>query len=380
MFSIWEHEQFLQYDVVIIGSGITGLSTACSLLERKPQLKVCIVERGQLPSGASTKNAGFACIGSFTEKQHDLRLMGEDAFLELIEARIKGLEMLRKRVGDSNMDFEQHGGYELLLPTMNAVSQDELDAMNAVLYPLFNRDVFSLQQQKITEFGFEGTSQLIYNFFEGQINSGKMMRALMQRALSLGVQIMMGTEVLQLTDSGNSVRIVCKSFMDKGTLTLTAEQVAVCTNAFIPALLPEIEVNPGRGQVLCTSVISSLKFKGVFSIDEGYYYFRNYGNRVLFGGGRNLDFETEQTTEFGLNPLIYENLLKYLSEVIIPNEKYTIDYHWSGIMAFHPQKQPLVYKTKPGIWVAGRLNGMGVAIGSHVAENLAINLIKELAL
>lgn len=377
MFSIWEHEQFLQYDVVIIGSGITGLSTACSLLENKPQLKVCIVERGQLPAGASTKNAGFACIGSFTEKVHDLKLMGEDAFLELIEARIKGLEMLRKRVGDSNMEYEQNGGYELILSSMPAVLQDELDGMNAVLYPLFKREAFSMVPKKIKEFGFGGTSQLIHNFFEGQINTGKMMRALIHRASSLGVQIMTGTEVLQLTDSGNSIRIVCKPFTATGTLTLTAEQVAVCTNAFIPALLPEIEVNPGRGQVLCTSVIPSLKFKGVFSIDEGYYYFRNYGNRVLFGGGRNLDFEAEQTTEFGINPLIHEQLLKYLKEIILPDETYSIDYHWSGIMAFHSQKQPLVYKAKRGIWAAGRLNGMGVAIGSHVAENLKNSILQE---
>jgi gamma-glutamylputrescine oxidase len=377
MFSIWEHEQFLQYDVVIIGSGITGLSTACSLLEKKPHLKVCLLERGQLPSGASTKNAGFACIGSFTEKVHDLKMMGEDTFLELIEARMKGLLKLRSRVGDANMEFEHHGGYELILPTMPSVSQDDLDAMNAVLYPLFKSEVFKLAPDKLKEFGFGHTRQLIYNWLEAQINTGKMMRTLIQRASSLGAHLMTGTEVLELSDTGKRIDIVCKSDVINRTITLAAEKVAVCTNAFIPSLLPEIEVHPGRGQVICTSAIPSLKFKGVFSIDEGYYYFRNYGNRVLLGGGRNLDYKAETTTEFGIHPLIHSRLLEYLNEIILPGEPYTIDYHWSGIMAFHPQKQPLVSMVKRGMWVAGRLNGMGVAIGSQVAENLATSMLNE---
>jgi hypothetical protein len=31
-------------------------------------------------------------------------------------------------------------------------------------------------------------------------------------------------------------------------------------------------------------------------MDQGYYYFRNIGDRIL--GGRNLDFDVENTTEF----------------------------------------------------------------------------------
>jgi glycine/D-amino acid oxidase-like deaminating enzyme len=375
MFSIWEHEQFLKFDIVIIGSGITGLSTACSLLERNPGLKVVILERGMLPSGASTKNAGFACIGSFTEKLYDLKLMGEDMFLQLIESRIKGLHMLRSRVGDEVLEFEQYGGYELILNSMPAVTQDELDAMNTVLTPLFPKPIFQFAPQAQRTFGFGQTQQLIHNYFEGQINTGKMIAALMQKAQALGAKLLNGAEVKSINDSGTHVEITCTLPLYAQGVSIKALKAAVCTNAFLNQLLPEAEVKPGRGQVICTKPVQGLKFKGVFSIDEGFYYFRNYGERVIFGGGRNLDFEGERTTTFGINPTIHERLLQYLTEIILPAQPFEVEYHWSGIMAFHEQKQPLIKQVQPNVWAAGRLNGMGVALGSQVGENLAINII-----
>ena len=66
--SFWERDSFFNdIDVVIIGSGIVGLSTALSLRERDATLRIAIIERGAMPTGASTRNAGFACFGSITE-------------------------------------------------------------------------------------------------------------------------------------------------------------------------------------------------------------------------------------------------------------------------------------------------------------------------
>ena len=66
MLSYWEKQSLLQYDHIVLGSGIVGLSAAISLKERQPQARVLVLERALLPTGASTKNAGFACIGSLT--------------------------------------------------------------------------------------------------------------------------------------------------------------------------------------------------------------------------------------------------------------------------------------------------------------------------
>ena len=112
--SYWEHESFLRgYDVMVIGSGIVGLSAALHLKLKHPKLSVGILEAGFLPSGASTKNAGFACFGSVSELLDELKTSPEDEVLQVVEMRWKGLLKLKETLGESAIDYKQLGGYEI---------------------------------------------------------------------------------------------------------------------------------------------------------------------------------------------------------------------------------------------------------------------------
>src|ERR1700744_906197 len=108
--SAWEKESFFApSDIVIAGSGLVGLWSAYYLKRRAPSLRITIVERGLVPTGASTRNAGFACFGSLTELVANAREMGEDQMLELVEMRWKGLRRIRRTFGDSGIGYERHG-------------------------------------------------------------------------------------------------------------------------------------------------------------------------------------------------------------------------------------------------------------------------------
>jgi hypothetical protein len=72
--------------------------------------------------------------------------------------------------------------------------------------------------------------------------------------------------------------------------------------------------------VLITEPIENLDIKGTFHLDQGYYYFRNIGDRILLGGGRNLDFDVENTTEFAQTEIVQNKLEELLKEVILPNQ------------------------------------------------------------
>ena len=52
------------YDAVIVGAGISGLSTAYWLNKEDPDLKVAIIEKSRVAFGASSSNAGFITCGS----------------------------------------------------------------------------------------------------------------------------------------------------------------------------------------------------------------------------------------------------------------------------------------------------------------------------
>lgn len=371
MLSFWEQKEFIHFNYIIVGSGITGLSTACVLKERNPNAKILILERGLFPTGASTKNAGFACIGTLSEKVYDLRLMGEKNLLQLVENRWKGLQLLRKRLGDTKIDFQNNGGYELIFNSGIENHLDKIDFMNAMLFPLFGKNIFVEKKDKIDAFGFNKKllSSIVENEIEGQIDTGKMMNSLHDYAASLGIKIITGAEVVSIEEPNNCVEILVSC--NQNTQTFKAEKTVVCTNAFTKKLFPELEIIPGRGQVICTSPIENLKIKGTFNFDEGFYYFRNFENRIIFGGGRNLDFEKERTSNFELNETIISKLEWYLKELIIPQKQFTIDYKWTGIMAFGENKLPIVQRMSDRIAVGARLNGMGVALGSKIAEDLA---------
>ena len=82
--SYWEKEEwFSNVDFTIVGSGIVGLSTALNLRKNYPKAKILVLERGLLPQGASTKNAGFACFGSISEVLSDLKSHSEDEVYNL---------------------------------------------------------------------------------------------------------------------------------------------------------------------------------------------------------------------------------------------------------------------------------------------------------
>jgi glycine/D-amino acid oxidase-like deaminating enzyme len=117
-----------------------------------------------------------------------------------------------------------------------------------------------------------------------------------------------------------------------------------------------------------------MPFRGNYHFDEGYYYFRDYEDRIIFGGGRNLDFEGETTTHFGENPAILDRLHALLREVVAPRQPVEVEGHWSGIMAFGPSKGPLVEQPYPHVVAGFRLGGMGVALGTTLGEILAERL------
>ena len=106
--SYWELDTyFCDVDFLIVGAGIVGYSTALEIKKRNPTSKVLLLERGFLPTGASSKNAGFACFGSATELIDDLSHISEKEVWETVEMRWKGLQNLKKIIGIMGFNHRQ---------------------------------------------------------------------------------------------------------------------------------------------------------------------------------------------------------------------------------------------------------------------------------
>jgi len=374
-FSYWEKESFFNFDVIIIGSGIAGLNAAIHLKNSSSALKIALLERGFLPTGASTKNAGFACFGSISELIEQEETGNPDRLAALIERRWKGLLKLRNLLGDKTIDYQCLGGYELfknddLFLANTCVSK--IEHYNGLINDIVGPATFKQNDKKINHFGLSGIITLIENQYEAQIDSGKMMFALILHAQQLGISIFNNCTVNEIK------RETGFPLLKTQHGNFTCKKLIVTTNAFITDLLADIDIVPGRGQVLITKPINNLKIAGTFHYNKGYYYFRNINNRVLLGGGRNIDFQAEETTAFGETEHVQTALENLLKNVILPKVNYEIDYRWSGIMAFGKTLEPLIEEVKPNIFCATRCNGMGIAIGSQTGEDVAELVLKKL--
>ena len=234
--------------------------------------------------------------------------------------------------------------------------------VNSLLNPIFKDRVFSSVSNT---FGFSKIqNNYIRNQFEGQIDTGQMMQELIKKVQQLGVIILNNTTVESFSEGSDNVAIKTNHF------EFSASKLIVTTNGFAQQLINE-DVQPARAQVLITKPLKNLTIKGTFHLDCGYYYFRNIDQRILLGGGRNLDFKAETTTELAQTERIQNALEALLKNTIIPGRDFEIEQRWSGIMGVGTQKKPIVKQLSNHVYCGVRMGGMGVAIGSVIGKEVA---------
>jgi glycine/D-amino acid oxidase-like deaminating enzyme len=274
--SFWETQTFLKKsDVIIIGSGIVGLSTAISIKEKNPALEVLIIDRNAYPLGASTRNAGFACFGSVTELLDDLEHADEEKVFSLLMDRVEGLRILKERVGNT-IDYSNCGSYELFDDGDDSIATyiDKIQYLNQKIFDYTGlEEVFSVRNTM--DFPFSGFSPiLIKNRFEGQLHPGKMTMEIMNICKKLGVQFLFGTKVEKIHNENIGAIVECEYF------TLQCKKAILCSNGFTGEFFQDLDLKPARNQVIVTERIPDLDWSTCFHYDRGYIYFRNVDKRI----------------------------------------------------------------------------------------------------
>ena len=367
-FSHWEtNRELFKGDILIIGGGLVGQSIGIAIQKQKKELKqkplkICIVDKlpmGQ--SGASTRNAGFSCFGSPTEILDDLSREEENQTVNRISNRISGLSIWKDWIPSNIMEWNDCGGYEVFEREEEMNFQEVLDKLpylNKIGKAASGNPMIYSKYQRIS-------SKLPYSIrIEGEasLNPGKAHNSLYGLNKELGNQIV------------NGVSIPNRNYWHKnlegwtiptGNGIFKAKRVVIATNAWTPKILDsDLDITPGRGQILIIKSVKPISYKGVFHAKKGYLYFRNSNNSLIIGGGRNL-FQTNETSlEITTTKEVQDYLELYARDVLLPNQDFSIQNRWAGIMAFSKRgnKDPLLYWYEPDLLIASRMCGMGVAL------------------
>ncbi len=375
--SYWERMSLVgATEVMIIGAGITGLQCAIRLKELRPSMDLLVVEQYPFSGGASTRNAGFACIGSMTELIDDLNHLREEEVWDVVAKRWTGLQKLKGVLGEQVLDFRTSGGYELFMEQdVKAYRQclDHMESFNRYMRDITGEEqVFRLRDECWKDLGFAGRGHIIENRVEGQLNPGKMMTALLRQAHGLGIRTMFGCKIKGWKRETQQWSVYTDQEWSIKTRILVA-----ATNGFTRRLLPSLAVIPARNQVLVSKQIEGLRWEGTFHYDRGYVYFRNVEGRLLIGGARHLAFEVEETDEYGENPTIINYLKSFSKRFLFPGKKLEWEYSWSGILGTG-SKTPILEWIEPDLLVAVRLGGMGIAMGTQLGWDAAAMIMEKL--
>lgn len=375
MLSYWQKQFFShKLDIAIVGGGLNGLLAAIFLKKDQPNLRIAIFEKGFLPDGASLRNAGFACFGSVSELNDDLRFSPLDEVLQLVKNRYEGLQLLRQLCGSTEIGYEASGGYEFFTPldgNFYRESAEKIPFWNQALSDIIPlKNVFRVYDGNPQQIGLPSGAKLILNPHEGALHSNLLLQRLHQLVMQFEIPLYFGFDYKSHSGHADKVEICFKN-----EINLYAKRLLFCTNGYLP-LHEKVDMKPARGQVLITEPIKDLKLKGVFHHQSGYNYFRELDGRILLGGGRFLDPEGETDNAHRLHEKIQDYLEGLLYSFLLPDSAIKIERRWAGIMSFGKNKKPLITQIEDKVWFAGRMGGMGVALAASTAQKTA-QMLKE---
>ena len=366
--SFWEHQWLLNdIDFIVAGAGIVGLSAAFHLKKSNPTTKIIIIDKGVLPFSASSKNAGFACFGSPSELIDDLSNIPDKDVWKTVKMRWEGLKALKNWLGEPEIDLQNLGSWDLMENKSESEDiRENLASLNQSLFEITGeKNVFSEDKEAIKRFGFENLNAAFKNKLEGQLDTSKLIQTAIRKVQELGITILRGVEMKAYSSSENGV------FLETNYGELKTNNLVICTNGFTSKNSTRFDLKPARAQVLITNKIPELKTIGTFHIDRGYYYLRNVCDRLLIGGGRNLNFQKEETLEISITEEIQAGIEDKLKRIILPNTQFKIEHRWAGIMGVGNKKEPIIEQIDSRVSVGIRMGGMGVAIGTLVGQKLA---------
>ena len=378
----WESEHLLApADFTVIGGGIVGMSAALHFKAAHPQARVRLVERDVLGEGGTTRNAGFACFGGAGEWLDDLEALGAQRWLALIRMRAEGLRTLIELLGASALGLEWSGAWELFpapgpggnkesrvldaIPELNRLAQPVLSSILNEVHPAAaDTPALALAPERAHDFGAHSAVHLCW---EGMLHTGKMVSAFHKALRAADIQCLHGCTVQALNPREGSKGWALDTLRGE----LFSEKVAICTNGFARAILPDLAVKPAPNRVLVATP-QTMPPAGAYHIEDGYLYFRTLpGGQVLFGGGRHygIDLPHYPACDAKATAQWDQRLTADAERWLGPID--AITHRWTGWLGVGSDREPIIGSTAPGLHHAVRMGGMGVAIGCGVGKALA---------
>jgi len=359
------------YDVVVVGGGIVGCSTAY-WLHRRNAGRVAIVEARTLGAAASGRNAGFILQGTHTDYLSDIERYGEHTARNLWHFTRANRELLDSELNGSAFGWAPQGSLTV------AGSADEDERLQASVPKLraAGAPVVYLSPEE-TNARLHGTD------FHGSlyVTSGAVVDPLhlvRHVAAQSQADVFPHHPVRQITWTEDAV------VLHTPDRRFRARRIVLALGAYLPKLVPALDavVRPVRAQMLATAPAEDRAIPVPAYSHDGHYYIRQLSRGdVLVGGGRHRHRRAEVGYEDRTTPAVQNTIERYLHTHFPWTRSLPIRQRWSGTMGFSPDGRPVV-GTVPehprGLFATG-FTGHGMGYGFHMGRLLAALLCGDRA-
>ena len=354
------------YDAIIVGAGISGLSTAYWLNKEDPTLKVCIVEKSRLAFGASGRNAGFITCGSVEHFNRMINKHGLEQATEIWRFAQENLRLLKSEIIQdqaAELQFEHSGAYSL-------AAQDneftELQNVAEVMNKLDIRtEIFSKEEVKAKAGAVNFVGGIKY-LDDGSVNPVKLVERMHSKVKA---DLLEQTEAYAIEEGADGMRVLKT---DRGDIE--APMILLNLNAFSASLHPwfKDKIYPTRGQCLMMEAVPRFMDAPCYA---NFYldYFRQLpSGELLIGGFRQIEKETEVGYSDHITETIQDALHQFVLTHLPQFKSARVTHRWSGVMGFARDGEPMVgsIPDDPQIFFAGGYTAHGIGLAFHTAKRL----------
>ncbi|WP_439542285.1 NAD(P)/FAD-dependent oxidoreductase [Hyphomicrobium sp.] len=359
-------------DVVIVGSGFTGLSAALTLL--REGRSVVVLERDAPGFGASTRNGGQ--IGSGNQKFRVKRLIelrGRKKAEAMLREGVRMLDTIEHLITSEKIDchFSRCGRFRA--------------AMQPEHYESMARDMEDLRQVAGVESYMvpraEQHSEIGSDvFFGGSVLPGDASvhpalyhAGLMQRIEERGGHVLgsAGAQGISSTQGGYVVKTPLGE--------ISCKNVLIATNGYTDGLVPELgrRILPIGSGLIATGEIPEATFSRLLPKNRVYgnsnrvfYYFRAApGERRIIWGGR------VGRIANNTSPLAFRHLARDMLRVFPDIADVPVTHAWDGMIGYTYDEVPHLGRTAAGLHYAIGYCGTGVSRATYFGHKIALQIV-----
>jgi gamma-glutamylputrescine oxidase len=352
------------YDVVVIGAGISGLSTVYWLNQEDPTLKIALVEKHRIAFGASGRNAGFVTCGSVEHFNRMISKHGREEAIEIWKFSENNLKLLQEHIVQEQADkieFRVRGAYSLAAQESEFTELKKVaEIMREINIPT---ETYSSDEvrKNVGATGFVGGIKYLD---DGETNPVKLLDAILAKTKC---DLYEQTEAFGYEQSSEGTRILKT---DNGDFE--APMLIFNLNGYSASLHPFFadKIYATRGQALMMEPVNQFMEAPCYANFYLDYFRQMPSGALLIGGFRQLEKATEVGYSDHTTDVIQNALHEFVMTHLPQYKDKKVTHRWGGVMGFAKDGQPMVGSLPDDnqVFYCGGYTAHGIGLGFHTAK------------